>query len=679
VSQGSFFSATEMAEMSSGLCPPPPKDYVLPTAFPDLSHASRICLDFETYDPGLGKKLGNGVYRKDGYIVGGGLAAWDKDKKLIHAEYYPVAHRGGPNLEAANVWKYFADNLNHFEGELTGANVALYDGDWAQSVGIRPKYAKWRDIQWAAALTDEMAYSYSLETLGQKYLGHGKVVDHFARDYGPDYIKRFHEVHPGHARKYGIGDLIMPSEILDCLYKELDSLGMMKLYDIESRLTPMLLYMREQGVRINMQKALAFRATLEAKRSIKLQEASALCGVPLTVDNFGNTKVLGEAFRNMGITKFKRTPKGAISITDKWLIRECGDFGKALAAANKYDKAKETFIDGYVFKYAVGGRLHCEFHPLRRAGGDDAEEEDAGTEAGRFSATNPNLQNIPSKDDEIGPGCRGMFEPEEGGEWWAMDGSQIEYRWLVHFAVQRNCKGAKEAQEMYQRDPKTDFHNMIVALTGLTRPNAKNLNFGLVYGMGLLRLARTMTDNGIPGMIDEHGQPTKVLREIWDTYHAKAPFVKQLLEYWGGVALRTGEIRTELNRRSQFEDYEPAWKTAWGESKRPPLPLAKAVEVYGFDIRRGDTHKALNRKIQGSAADWMKLGMVLAWEAGVFTSTSDFTCSITCHDELDGTRFPTKRGMECYNELKHILETSIKLHVPVLVGAGVGENWADAK
>lgn len=663
--------------MSAGLCPPDPKDYQLPTRFPDISKASSISLDFETHDPNIGEK-GPGCRRGDGYIVGAAIAAWDKAGQLMHHEYYPTRHRVGPNCDESKVIQYLRDSLNFFEGELVGANVVQYDGDWAQTYDIRPRFAKWVDVQWAEALIDETSLSYKLENLSQKYLGYGKTTDRLKELYGgTNYIKRFREVHPGYARDYGLGDTLNPYLVWQQQKKELERLGMTKLFDIESRLAPFLLYLREQGVRISRERAESFNKRLEDSRAAKLAQCTQLSGVHFDLENFGKNSTIVRALDALGIeyprTKpTERAPKGNPSIKDKWLERLEHPFGKALAGANKYDKAKETFIDGYVLDYAIGDRVYGEFHPLRRA--DD--EGERGTVSGRFSGSHPNLQNIPARDEEIGPLCRSMFIPEEGAKWWALDYSQIEYRMLVHFAVARKCKGAELAQAMYAKNPDTDFHQAVAELTGLKRKDAKNLNFGLVYGMGVPKLADSL------GLLDEDGKPKQEALDIMETYHGKAPFIKDLYNKCGKDANDDGQVRTLLNRRSQFELYEPRYTPKGPDGKMQhmaSLPYYQALEAYGFDIKRSHTHKALNRLLQGSAADVMKVAMVTAWEAGVFTSTKDFTCSLTVHDELDGSIFPTKRGDEAYRELQHIMRTCVPCNVPILVGAGIGEDWSEAK
>lgn len=664
-----FFSSDEISRMSSGVCPPSPTDYKLPTHFPDLRGAKVISLDLETHDPNLSEK-GIGCRRGDGYIVGVAVATED-----WAGEYYPIAHRNGPNLDKRGVLQWLRDNLAFFKGTITGANVNLYDGDWLQSQDIIAPFAKWWDVQWAEALLDETALNYKLQTLGKKYLGIGKTTDELKRLYGPDYIKRFREVHPGHARPYGLGDVQLPIQIMEPQRQELAAAGLTELFDVESRLTPFLLYLRRQGVRVDLNRIHGFHDLLTGKRTEALRLASEACGVHLTVDNFGKNAVLAHVFNKLKID-YPVTEKGTPSIKNKWLEKIDHPVGKFLAAANKYDKAHETFVTGYIDDYAIGDRVYGEFHPLRKA--DDDAGDDAGTETGRFSASHPNLQNIPARDEELGPLLRSMFVPEPGGEWWSLDYSQIEYRYLVHFAVVNKCKGAKDAQEMYVKNPDVDFHQAVAELTGLKRKDAKNLNFGLVYGMGEQKLAESL---GLleKKMVDGKWKmvPSQAALDIMKTYHGKAPFIKALYQLCGDRAFESGETRTILNRRRKFELYEPC-KYQKGV-RSVPYPWDKALETYGFDIRRSMTHKALNSTLQGSAADQMKMAMVLAYEAGVFTSTKDFTCSITVHDELDGTIFPTPRGLEAYNETKHILMNAIDLEVPVLVGEGRGANWAEAK
>lgn len=702
-----LFSTAEMSAIAGGATPPAPKDYRLPTQFPYFGDAYRISLDVESHDPSLAEKKGPG-WRRDAYLVDVSLAIQNRDGSIGFSELYPIGHKNGPNLDGDKVMEWLTDNLAFFTGEIVGANL-LYDADGLEARGVYAPCAKWRDVQWAEALLDENAMSYQLNTIAQKWLGEKKVTDELKLLYGPGYKERFREIHPGHARAYGLGDVTLPLRILDAQYKgtkEHDGLNKQHLTDLfhlESRLLPFLLYMRKLGVRVDLEAAARLGEMLEAKRDNALRDCSRRAGFEINSENFGKPTVIAAALDRLGI-KYPMTegnPEKGVkprpSIKDQWLERLDDPFGETLALANQCDKAKGTFVDGYVLDYAIGDRVHCEFHPLRKI--DDEDGKSNGTVSGRFSGTHPNLQNIPARDEEIGPLCRAMFVADHGADWWSQDYSQIEYRMLVHYSVALKCKGADVPQKMYQKNPDTDFHEMCAALVWAIEWNeahraykageitkekfkaelkrlrkpAKNLNFGLVYGMGVDKLAREL------GLIGPDGKPTQEAVDLIAKYHAGAPFIKDLNKKCGDEAQRLGYITTILNRRRRFDRWEEKeWRK--GEKRSPSMPYEEAVAAYGKDkIKRSETHKALNSRLQGSAADLMKLAMVLLWESGVFDPGNDITCVLTVHDELNGSVVPSARGKAALAEVKRIMETCMTLNVPILTSGSTGANWAEAK
>jgi DNA polymerase-1 len=286
------------------------------------------------------------------------------------------------------------------------------------------------------------------------------------------------------------------------------------------------------------------------------------------------------------------------------------------------------------------------------------------------SASKPNLQNIPNpeKDPYFSAKCRGMFLPEHGEEWLRYDFSQIEYRLLVHFANTLDGGVADLAVSMYQNDPETDFHQMCADLTGVTRKQAKNINFGLVYGMGVDKLASSL------------GLSKQGAQAIFKLYHAKAPFAKAFAEAASQRAGKRGYITTIGKRRRRFDFWE---STKW-------LPKDKHVEgeVYAIKdrqeavdrwgaIRRAGTHKAGNAVLQGSSADITKRAMVEGYKRGVY-DVLGFPL-VTVHDEL-GLSIATgdPRHEEAAREMKEIMETCYKLSVPVLVSEGRGKSWGEA-
>lgn len=731
-----FFSAEEISNMSGGRRPPAPRDYALPTQFPSFEKAKRISIDLESYDPSIGEDKGPG-WRRNAYIVGVAIAVQGKSGSIDFNEYYPTAHKNVTNLDPEKVLGWLGDNLAFFTGDIVGANL-LYDGDGLQYQKVEAPLAKWRDVQWAEALLDENAFSYKLNDLAKKYLGLAKVTDELKLLYGDKYIERFMEVHPAHARKYGLGDVRLPLMVLEEQEKALKKEKLTDLYDLECRLTPFLLYMRRLGVRVDTAKAAGLNITLADKRDECLTAASKICGIQLNAENYTKPTVQEGIFRNLGIKvprlikepgqkeslryppgHEKWRPDGKISVTDVWLERLDDDpetaekakgIGELLLTANKVEKARGTFVDGYITDNAIGDRVHCEFHPLRKK--KDENEKSKGTVSGRFSGSNPNLQNIPARDEEIGPMCRSMFIADEGAQWWSQDYSQIEYRMLIHFAVALGCKGAEVPQELYRKNPDTDFHDMCARmmyaekdqhggpgwnvleamckagtitkdelkkkLKNIRKP-AKNLNFGMVYGMGEQKLANSL------GETNPDGTPNENAKRIMKQYHEASPYIKDLMSKCTKFAEENEYITTILNRRRRFVLWEPRF-TPKGQPRPTGLPLEQAkLEWPDQKLKVSMTHKALNAKLQGSAADLMKIAMVLLWERGVFDSGNDINCTLTVHDELNGSFLDTKRGNESLKEVKYVMENAWKLWtgeellLPILTGGATGANWSEAK
>lgn len=676
--------------MSGGIRPPAPKNYRLPEKFPDFQSAKRISFDIEGKDPSLSDDRGPG-WRRNAFMCGFTLAIADANGRPEFVEYYPTRHKGGPNLNEEAVLEWLTENLSFFQGEVVGANL-LYDFDAINNrYNIPSPFAKFRDVQWAEALIDENAFNYMLQRLGKKYSGRGKAVDELKALYGDGYKERMDEIHPGHMRAYGIDDVLLPLEILSAQTKELANQNLTDVYDLECRLLPMLLYMRRKGQPVDLHAADELHDKFTKGRLKALQEATKVIdkrGFELTVENFGKPAVLKTALDHIGLTSYPRTPKeGRPSITDEWLEAQEHPFGKLLAAANKYDKALGTFVDGYVTDYAINGRVHCEFHPLRSVNGKGKSN---GTVAGRFSAVHPNLQNIPVRDEEIGPLCRGMFIPEADCDYFSGDYSQIEYREIVHAAVVRarlpkekatklwGAKNGKEiweklqsafsTQQAYINDPSTDFHTMMAKLTGLERKYAKSINFAVAFVMGLQAFAETL------GWIGTDGKPLQKAIDTLETYHGRVPFVKAVGQAMTHEAQESGYTESLLGRRAHYDLWEPRYREEGVQSK--PMIKEEALKAYGEKIRRSMTHAALNRYTQMGGADMMKTTMVKVWESGLLDS-DDLIVSLTVHDELDGSVARTARAQEKLRELQAIMEHAIPITVPTTTEFKTGKNWME--
>jgi DNA polymerase I-like protein with 3'-5' exonuclease and polymerase domains len=349
------------------------------------------------------------------------------------------------------------------------------------------------------------------------------------------------------------------------------------------------------------------------------------------------------------------------SFRKEWLASCDHEVAKLINQARENDKIAGTFIDSYIRKGHVNGRIHCMFNQLK--------SDDSGTVSGRFSSSNPNLQNIPARHPILGPLMRSMFIPEEGMLWGSLDWSQIEYRLLVHYASITKGIDASEAVRMYRTDPKTDFHTMAAEITGVPRKQAKNINFGVVYGMGVAKLAADL------GLSVEDAQ------EIMGQFQENAPFMRGMLDRCSNAAADRGFIKTILGRKRRFETWEVKWRSGDGTMNTEYVDtkdLDTFVAAHNVRVtpRRAFTHKALNALLQGSAADLMKQAMVQMWDAGLF---SVLVPHLTVHDEFNSSVPNTAEGRQAFDEMRHIMETTLKLDIPILADGSLGRNWDEAK
>jgi len=270
------------------------------------------------------------------------------------------------------------------------------------------------------------------------------------------------------------------------------------------------------------------------------------------------------------------------------------------------------------------------------------------------SSSNPNLQQIPARDPEIKALIRGLFLPEDGERWGSFDYSSQEPRLLVHFAA---SLGPSLKHDMVDdivaayHTGNVDLHQMVADFAGLTRKVAKVVNLGIMYGMGKAKLA-----NELDISPDEAGQ-------ILDTHHTKVPFVKGLAEAASNHAQRHGVIRTILGRRCRFDMWEP--KT-FGYNR--PLPLEEARKEYGMNLRRAFTYKALNKLIQGSAADQNKKAMLDCFKEGLVPM-------LTVHDELCFSISSDQQAYQVTEIMEHGLDSVMK--VPSKVDVALVANWGE--
>lgn len=608
-------------------------DWRFAGTFPELT--GPVAIDLETKDPelkirGPGWPFGPG----HGYPVGVAVS-WAGG-----TAYYPTAHEGGDNAEDPDqVWRWLAAQVAKPDVTMIAANAA-YDQGWMSTMGAVPHNDP-IDIQSMAALLDENRLAYSLDSLGLDEFGVGKdteLLDLAAAEAGLARVKdSLWRLPARFVGPYAERDADLTLRLYHCFKDRLELENLMRAFDVERRVMAVAFRMRQAGVRVDVDQAERVSERLKAKEEEQIAYIKSLSGV--TVDAWGTDSV-ARALETEGVVA-PRTSKGNVSVTREWLASIKTPIATAMLAVRRYNKARTTFVDGHVLHHAVNGRVHAEFHALRR---EDSDGSGYGTVTGRFSVSNPGLQQIPARDEEICTLVRSLFLPETGERWASADYASQEPRLIVHFAAKAECRGAAETVEAYQRDPKTDFHAWVARLAGITRSEAKTINLGLGYGMGGATLCHHL---GLPT------EYTKIRGVMWEVageagqrlfnlYHEKVPFVKALTDMVSAAADTRGYVVTLNGRRCRFP------------------------ERNGF---RAFTHKALNRLIQGSAADQLKRAMVAVYES------EGWVPLVTVHDELG---FSVSNDRQA-DRITEIMENAVRLEVPVVADTKVVNNWGEAK
>jgi len=372
-------------------------------------------------------------------------------------------------------------------------------------------------------------------------------------------------------------------------------------------------------------------------------------GRPIEMGDIQSPAFLRKIFDAENIP-YSRTEKGnpsfktdEIEKIDHWLP-------ELIVGARKMSDAGEKFIGNYIMNFAHMGRIHSEARSTK-------------TRTTRFAYSDPPLQQMPSRNPEIAGLIRGLFLPEKGQIWGALDYSQQEFRLMVHFAHLCKMQGVEDAVQKYRENPETDFHDLAAELTKLPRRKAKDVNFAKAFGAGKAKFA-IMT-----GMSLEEAAVTM------EQYDDELPFISRLSQFCQNRANRNGYIRLIDGARSHFDRWETGWidREVFNDARARDIPmhacgideararLADENHPWSGRLRRAMTHKAMNSLIQGSAARQTKLCMLQCWREGI--------------DELD---FSFEKEEEAVRA-KEIMVETVRLEVPVVVDAEFGTNWGNAK
>ena len=642
----------------------PQTEWLVPKEFPDLTKYKEIAIDLETRDPNL-KKLGSGSIIGVGEVVGIAVAVegW--------CGYYPIAHGEGPNLPRQQVLDWFTAICESPATKIF--HNAMYDVCWIRKLGIKIN-GLIIDTMIAASLIDENRYSYTLNTLSWHYLKQGKNEARLveaAKSRGLDPKADMWQLPAMEVGEYAEKDAHLTLELWQLFKKIIEEQKLQDIFNLETELFPCLVDMRFLGVKVDVQKA------HELKRELALQEDMLLH----SIKKESNQEVqiwaaasIAKVFDSLNL-KYELTAKTkAPSFTKNFITNHKHPVVKMIAEARKINKVRTTFIDT-IIDHQHCDRIHADINQIR--------SDDGGTVTGRFSYANPNLQQIPARDPVTGPMIRSLFIPEENCTWGCFDYSQQEPRLVAHYALKFELPSVNTIADSYDTDPSTDFHKIVAEMADIPRSEAKTINLGLFYGMGKAKLQA------------ELGVNKESADELFTKYHGKVPFVKQLMNKTMKAAEVKGQVKTLLGRRCRFPKYEPILSGKdWGtfvpaEDEERMIELQNMGEWLKDDdgefildqkkqkkknywhknpTRRAFTYKALNKLIQGSAADMTKKAMVELHKEGILAH-------IQVHDELDFSIASKEQAQK----IKDIMENAVDLEVPNKVDYESGPNWGEIK
>jgi len=642
----------------------PQTEWIIPKEYPDLREAEEIAIDLETRDPNL-KSTGSGAILGQGEVVGIAVAVNG------YKNYFPIAHEEGPNLDREKTLEWFKDICKSPATKIF--HNAMYDVCWIRKLGIKIN-GLIIDTMIASSLIDENRFSYTLNTLSWHHLGEGKSEARLiqaAKERGLDAKAEMWRLPAMEVGSYAEKDAEITLKLWHKLKKIIIEDNLQDIFNLETDLFPCLVDMRFLGVRVDVEASNQLKKELSTKEELLLHQVKKETGVDTQI---WAARSIAKVFDKLKLPYEKTEKTQSPSFTKNFLSNHPHPTVQMIAQARKLNKVNTTFIDT-ILKHEHCGRIHADINQIR--------SDDGGTVTGRFSYSNPNLQQIPARDPETGPLLRSLFIPEEGMKWGTFDYSQQEPRLVAHYALKFSLPSVNKIADSYENDPSTDFHRIVAEMAKIPRSQAKTINLGLFYGMGKAKL------QGELGVSKEKSE------ELFTKYHSEAPFVKQLMNKVMKAAESRGQIKTLLGRRCRFPKYEPVLRGAdWG-TYVPPEDHERMLELQEMGphlkdfegnivtdkngkpkrnywhqnaTRRAFTYKALNKLIQGSAADMTKKAMVELHKEGL-------VAHIQIHDELD---FSVINELEAA-KIKDIMENAVDLEVPNKVDYESGPNWGQIK
>ena len=609
-------------------------EWSAPENYPDLKGYKYIAIDLETKDPNL-KTRGSGAIQGMGEIVGFAIAVdgW--------SGYYPIAHEGGGNMDRQKVLKWIKEVLETPATKIF--HNAMYDVCWLKAYGFKIN-GMIVDTMVMASLIDENRFSFTLNSISFEYLREvkdEKALKEAAESFGLDAKAEMYKLPAMYVGNYAEKDAELTLELFKTLSREIKKQNLENIYQLETELFPCLIEMKFKGVRVDVEKAHKLKQQLSTEEKQLLLEVKKHTGEEVEI---WAARSIAKVFDKLALP-YELTSKSKLpSFTKNFLSEHPHPTIKLIAKAREINKAHTTFIDT-IIKHQYKGRIHADINPIR--------SDQGGTVTGRFSYSNPNLQQIPARNKDLGPMIRSLFIPEVNHKWGCFDYSQQEPRLVVHYAAATEpiCfdDSVINIVKKFKNDS-VDFHQTVADMADISRTQAKTINLGLFYGMGKNKLQA------------ELGLSKVDADNLFNKYHENVPFVKDLMNRTSNHAQASGSIGTLLGRKCRFDKWEP---NTFG--MHTPMSYEEAERTYGRGrIKRAFTYKALNKLIQGSAADMTKKAMLDLYKEGIIPH-------IQIHDELD----ISIESKEQAKKIIEIMENAVTLSVPNKVDYEAGDTWGD--
>lgn len=486
---------------------------------------------------------------------------------------------------------------------------------------------------------DTMLESYTLNSTGRhnmddladRYLGHKTIEFETIAGKGKNQLT-FDQIEISTAAEYAAEDADVTMKLHQVLWSQLaQEPALVKLFDeIELPLVSVLSRIERNGVLIDPAKLKQQSDEIERRLAELEQEVHSEAG---SVFNLASTKQLQEIlFEKLGLPILKKTPKGAAS-TNEEVLEELAMMGhrvpKLLIEHRGLSKLKSTYTDKLPLMInARTGRVHTSYHQ-------------AVTATGRLSSSDPNLQNIPIRNEE-GRRIRQAFVARKGYKIVAADYSQIELRIMAHLANDEGMlKAFAEGKDIHRSTASEIFGVPLDEVTGEQRRNAKAINFGLIYGMSEF------------GLSNQLGISRADAKQYMEAYFNRYPNVLQFMTDIKAKAAEKGYVETLLGRRLYL----------------PEIKSSNAMR------RKAAERVAINAPMQGTAADIIKIAMIGIDR--VIQHSDEIKMIMQVHDELV---FEVKEDkVEHYSAvIKAEMEKAIQLNVPLIAEVGIGDNWDEA-